>query len=910
MADERTVLLAELFKCAIDRPADQRCAFLDGACGDDLELRREVESLLQFNAGNQFLEKPAIDIAIESLFHTALKPGQAIGHYKIVSKIGSGGMGEVYLAHDEKLNRRVALKLVRFGIGTEGTARYFRREAQILASLNHHNIAQLYGAEITSDGFSFLVMEYIEGVRIDSYCDESRLPIHDRLEMFRRVCGAVHYAHQRLIIHRDIKPANILITNEGEPKLLDFGIAKLARGGDAVVAEAHFPAAIAPQPTSSRTGEQTMTLAAAMTPEYASPEQVRGETMTTASDVYSLGVILYELVTGQRPYRLTGQNPAELVRAITEQEPSRPSTAIGLSYGSSKSQIVKPKLLRGDLDNIVLKAMRKEPQRRYASAEQLGEDIRRYLEGLPVIARRDTFAYRAGKFIGRHKVAVAAMITVMVSLIVGIISTAWQAHVAQIERIRAENRSAALHKLATEFLFELHDSIEKYPGSTPARKRLVEVALQTLDNLAKESPNDAALQQDLAAAYLKVGDVQGRPGFPNLGDTAGALVSYRKSLHTRERLAPSASMTVEERRELATNYDRIGDTLRLAGDAGNALASYRSGFNVRQELIKNWPTNTDVQGDLAKSYERIGDTLAQMGQRQEALDQERQALALNQKVFAATPDNADAKRSLFIGFVKMGDRLRGTSNEQEALKRYRDALTLAKQLADAAPENARAQRELSVCYEKIGNSLAALKQPDQAITQYRESLLIRERLARADEKNAEAQRDLSSAYAKVADILMSGGKLDEGLADSRKALAIDEGLSQLNSGNMQSRQDVADDYARIGELLSRQEALADALSAYTNAMKLRKEVCEKDRENTDAMRDLASSYAKLGDLTAGLGSRSQTGDSRRYLDEAKQWYQNAITILTALQARTASNKGDADELDRIRKELASLAPTR
>src|SRR5215470_3630867 len=260
MSDQRTILAAGLFKRALDHPAEQRAAFLEQACGENLALRYEVESLLKFNTeGDGFLEQPAVEIAVKSFLHGALKPDQRIGSYKIVSQLGSGGMGEVYLAHDEKLNRRVALKLVRFGIGAEETGRHFRREAQILASLNHPNIAQLYGAEITPDGFSFLVMEYIEGVRIDKYCDDNHLLIRDRLEMFRRVCSAVHYAHQRLVIHRDIKPANILITAEGEPKLLDFGIAKLL------------------DPETSTAGDQTMIFAAAMTPEYASPEQVRGE---------------------------------------------------------------------------------------------------------------------------------------------------------------------------------------------------------------------------------------------------------------------------------------------------------------------------------------------------------------------------------------------------------------------------------------------------------------------------------------------------------------------------------------------------------------------------------------------------------------------------------------------------------
>jgi serine/threonine protein kinase len=428
VADERTVVAADLFKRAIDRPAEQRAAFLDQTCGEDLELRREVESLLKFNE-DESLEQPAVEIALKSFLREALKADQRIGTYKIVSRIGSGGMGEVYLAHDEKLNRWVALKLVRFGMGGEETSRHFVREAQILASLNHRNIAQLYGAEITADGLSFLVMEYVEGIRIDKYCNDNHLAIRDRLAMFRRACGAVHYAHQRLVIHRDIKPANILITKEGEPKLLDFGIAKLLDS------------------ETTMASQQTMTFAAAMTPEYASPEQVRGELMTTASDIYSLGVLPYELLTGQRLYCIKGRNPAEIARAITEQEPARPSTAVARSGTNSK-------LLKGDLDNIVLKAMRKQPQRRYASAEQFSEDITRHLSNVPVVARGDTRGYRTAKFVQRHKAGVAAAALVFVSLTGGIATTLWQAHIARQERDRSRIEQAKAARI-NAFLQEM-----------------------------------------------------------------------------------------------------------------------------------------------------------------------------------------------------------------------------------------------------------------------------------------------------------------------------------------------------------------------------------------------------------------------------------------------------------------------
>src|SRR6266568_1726774 len=276
-------------------------------------------------------------------------------------------MGEVYLAHDPELDRKVAIKLIKSHLKTKELLRRFRNERQILANLQHPNIARLFEAGANADGLPFFVMEYVEGKPIDQYANEQQLSLTDRLKLFRTVCSAITCAHQNLVIHRDIKPNNILVTANGEPKLLDFGIAKLLHETDSQ--------------------EATLTMFHAMTPEYASPEQVKGEAITTASDVYSLGVLLYELLTGRRPYKLKRLTTDEITKAICEQEPAKPSASI-------RNQ----KSLRGDLDNIVLKALRKEPQRRYASVEQFSEDIRRHLEGLPVIARKDTVAYRTSKF--------------------------------------------------------------------------------------------------------------------------------------------------------------------------------------------------------------------------------------------------------------------------------------------------------------------------------------------------------------------------------------------------------------------------------------------------------------------------------------------------------------------------------
>ncbi|MEY2577742.1 MAG: eukaryotic-like serine/threonine-protein kinase [Verrucomicrobiota bacterium] len=413
---EQAQLVAEIVEAALERDAADWPSFLDESCGDNLSLRKEVESLLGYQKeAKDFIEAPAYVSAAGSLAEKSgeLGPGDVLGEYKILSLLGEGGMGEVYLAEDSNLHRQVAIKLVKAGFGRANLLRHFQREERILAALTHPNIARLYGGAVSETGIPYFVMEYIEGERLDRYCETRELKLPERLQLFRKICSAVSYAHQHLVIHRDIKPANIRVTPEGEPKLLDFGIAKLI------------------DPQSESLAEATMTLQRIMTPEYASPEQVRGEEVTTATDIYSLGVVLYELLAGRRPYHINTRSPDEVARAITGKEPPRPSAAI-VRGGKLKDRTQR--LLRGDLDNIVLMAMRKEPARRYASVAQFSEDIRRHLGGLPVVARKDTMSYRSAKFVRRHRVGVAAATLVATAIIVGLIAALWEARQARAQR--------------------------------------------------------------------------------------------------------------------------------------------------------------------------------------------------------------------------------------------------------------------------------------------------------------------------------------------------------------------------------------------------------------------------------------------------------------------------------------------
>jgi serine/threonine-protein kinase len=632
--ESNSLRLAELVKTAVELAPESRAAFLDEECYFDPAMRAEIETLLQQEEGlSEFIKEPALNFVAESLLgRGALSPGEIISHYDIISLIGSGGMGEVYLAHDRQLDRKVALKLVRRVLASDEMLRHFKREEHLLASLNHPNIAQLYGSGVTSDEVPFFVMEYIEGARLDHYCDEQKLSIPERLQLFRKICSAVSYAHQHLVIHRDVKPANIRVTAEGEPKLLDFGIAKLL-GDETAVAE------------------QTMTLAGVMTAEYASPEQVRGESMTTASDVYSLGVVLYELLTGQSPYRTTTNRPDEIMRAITDQAPERPSTAMSRSQSDSsdnpRSAIRNPKSLRGDLDNIVLMAMRKEPSRRYSSVGQFSADIQRHLDGLPVVARKDTFTYRASKFIRRHRVAVAAAFLISISLVGGMITTTWQAQAARHEKAKAEDVKNALVRMlnySNPIVFSPQNN-----GQKTVKEILDETAKQLENGEFSDQPEiKVELEQIIAECYYGQGNyalaskynqeyldlhrkLYGENDIKTLAASeqrAFMLFSEGKLAESEEHYRKILPLMRNEKRKgnikaenLAHALDNFGYLRRTQGDSKEAELSFRESLALSSQMPK------ESLYIIGPTRSTLASTLADQGRFEEALQTAREAVA-------------------------------------------------------------------------------------------------------------------------------------------------------------------------------------------------------------------------------------------------------------------------------------------
>jgi serine/threonine protein kinase len=700
--------------------------------------------------------------AEDDVTRTGLSPelaGPRIGPYTLVRELGSGGMGTVYLAVriDEGFQKRVAIKVLKRGMDSDSIVHRFRTERQILANLQHPFIASLLDGGTTPDGLPYFAMEYVEGERIVEYCDSRGLDTSARLDLFTKVCLAVQYAHQNLVIHRDIKPANVLVTADGTPKLLDFGIAKLLNPDSA-----------------GETLAFTVAGPHMMTPEYASPEQVRGETVTTATDVYSLGVLLYELLTGRRPYRLESRTPAEIARVVCNSVPVPPSTAItqmldaaSESSGSAnaptgpadsgpadRSRSDAERLRRrlaGDLDNIVLKALSKEPARRYASVDQFSEDVRRHMAGLPVIARKDTFGYRAAKFVRRNRLAVGAAVLVFLALLAGVVGTAWQAQVARRERLRAEGRFNDVRQLANASLFELHDAIQDLPGSTPARQLLVAKGLEYLDKLAQDA-NSPELQRELARGYVKVGDVQGRPLNPNLGDTPGALASYRKAVGLYESLQV-AHGDAAVRRELATAYTRLSEALSASGDTGEALAFARKGLALQRETADasaggDSAVPPDVRRELAANYSRVGDLLSATGDTKGAIEHRRMSLAIMQTLAATAPDDLANMRQLGVAYHKLGNSLGNpnypnigdTSGALEHLNQAGDILGKA---SAAHPANAALKRNVAIVNSNKADVLLALERRDEALARQREALAVFSELAGADPSNATAWNDVA-----------------------------------------------------------------------------------------------------------------------------------------------------------------------
>jgi len=851
--------IKDLVDSVLEIPAEQRAAYLDVYCSDPL-IRRSVEALIEsYEESSTFFCEPAI---VDHIQAETGWVGRRVGPYKILEEIGAGGMGVVYCGAraDDEYSQRVAIKVVGGIFASRTHLERFRTERQILADLNHPNIARLLDGGTTPEGLPFLVMEFIEGTPINKYCDDHQLSLRKMLELFLHVCSAVQYAHQNLVVHRDLKPGNILVNSDGTPKLLDFGIAKILQ----------------PIEQEETTGsERTIAASRVMTPEYASPEQLKGGPVTTASDVYSLGVVLYALLTGSWPYVAESNTPDDIARAVKEQDPRKPSSAI---VRSSKEPRVltetKPegpvpaeslahlkKDLDGDLDAIALKALERNVSLRYSSVEQFSDDIRRFLNGQPVQARLPTLRYRAAKFIHRNGLVVFAATAIAIASIVAVGWIVRAERIATRERSRAEQRFNDVRTLANSLIFDIHDSIKDLPGSTPARKTIVDRALKYLDSLSREASGDPSLQRELATAYERVGDVQGNPYFANLGDTAGALASYRHAVIIREALVKSDAANTADKWSLYGNYIAIAASSEARHDYPEALANARKAAVISEALLPQ--TQDPATRDRgAGAYYYLGNILFETGDYDGALESFQKAVAILKTIH---PRTTTAQTHLAGDYSGIARVLIWQKQFGQAIEAQRDATALLESLSGANPTNATLRNFLADSCQFLGADLKDNGNSEEGLQYLRRAEDIYQTSWKADPDNVLVPYRLAYTNISIGQILLKQGHSSQALQNLERSVVLLQALVKAHPDNGFDNQGLADAYAELGKAYKQFASNPTALT--------------KDKlQNWERAR---ANYQKCQAVLVNAQSRGITGE-RKNLD-----FTNAAEEIAACDAAIA-----------------------
>jgi eukaryotic-like serine/threonine-protein kinase len=897
-----------IFAAALERPTVERLEMLDAECAGDADLQREVKQLLAADAQiGSFLERPAGEIL--GLVPPPDDTGR-VGPYRLVRSLGSGGMGTVYLGQrdDEQYERLVAVKVLRWGLDTPEARLQFLGERQILARLEHPNIARLYDGGTTAEGRPYLVMELVDGLPVDRYCELHRLTVDRRLDLFRRICGAVEYAHQNLLVHGDLKPGNILVTEKGEPKLLDFGIAKRLEAEDRE-GGVRIDGSDRGDPGVGRDASHTLTLAALrfMTPLYASPEQVAGKAITTASDVYSLGVLLYELLAGRLPYRLADGSDGAVETAIVEQEPEPPSQAlfhprlselaaepspetIAAACGTNPRALARR--LRGDLDRILLRALHKDPQSRYASVALLRQDVESHLAHRPVAARPNTL-YQAGKLVRRNRTAAAAA---AMALLLGI---GLLANFIVLERRVAKERDKARYTLSflvdtfkqadpyargarltaqqildegasrvsrelngqPDVQAELMDSIGvvalglgRYDKAQPLLERSLElrrrlfgpeslpvaVSLEHLgllkQQLSERAAADALLRQALALKRRLLGDrdLAVAKTLNELGDVVAGEVHYAdaEKLH-REALAIASEKEGAVGPTVAASILGLGKRKKDLGDPEAAESLYRQGLEIERRALGSQAPQ------LYRDRTTLADILTDAGKYQAAETLLRQSLEVQQRILGREhPDVVITLNDLGLASQRLG-------RFQEATALYRQALQIARR--QFGPTH----WQVAAILCNLGSSLAGLDVPDkirEGIPFYEEALAIR--------RQTLGDRDplVAQMYLLIAEAYRMLHEADKALPLAKKSLEIveqSEGPNHLHAAY--ALREIGSEYLYLGRYAEAEPYLRRALDI-------------RRRELPAGNPDVAKAKMSLGDC---LTSLHRYAESRILLEEAE-----------------------------------------
>ena len=831
--------LRDLFSAASEMTVEERERFLDENYADRPELRRAVEQLLHADEEaqtNPIWRFPALDTEARRTAADHRAPLERLGAYRILNRIGAGGMGVVYLAESDYdgVSKQVAIKAMPYAFDDE-MVRRFQRERRILASLEHPNIARMLDAGTTPEGVLYLVMEYVDGTPLTRHVSDRNLGQDARLNLFRTVCGAVAYAHRNLIVHRDLKPGNILVTPEGVPKLLDFGIARLL---DEPGAEA--------------------TRVNLITPGYASPEQLAGGAITTASDIYSLGVILFELLTGEKP---DGR-----------------------------------RRLEGDLDNVVSMALREEPERRYSSAADLAEDVRRVMERYPVRARPDTLGYRMRRFVSRRPVELA--VTIALAAALGI-----AAAVAAEQYREAGRRFNDVRTIANSFLFDVYDSIGAFPGSTKTRMVIAQRAQQYLDVLARDRSSDPALRSELAAAYLRLGAILGAPDRPNLGDMDGALANYRKAAGLLEGLGAERPDDAAVLRELGEIYGLEGRIAIRQHLLKDALAAQEQAVRalVRVAALRATPGNAlpsliNARISLALAHVEVGSEqidLAQLiageGLAAQAKSDAAQLLAQNpsdESLLILSLRACETLAYLESSIARITDageyRLRSARHFQEEL-------VFAQTLSSRNPEKHR--RGLADALSDMSDGWLRIGEAGRAEAAARESLRLFGQIAAADPNNTEATLDVIWTQCKLGNALAAEGRRAEAVAQFESFLAREEQQHEVHK-NRATLVEVLDTRNELAALFLAQGRREAAIAQYrVNIEALR------GSSRPAEMLNLALDYGLLGDALAPKDRL-----------QATVCYREAVVLWDKLRQAHQVPVRDAGKWDELQRNLRIPPP--
>jgi len=745
---------------ALEVSPETREQFVTHLCDGDFALRREVQEFLALGQrADDLLPEAGVENLISADADAAYSLPARAGPYRLIREIGRGGMGVVCLARrdDGEYDRLVALKLIGSSVHPAKFAKLFWRERQILAQLDHPNIAMLLDGGTTDTGQPYYAMEFVDGEPLDKYCQRHALNLRSKLELFLSICSAVSYAHRCLIIHRDLKPKNVLVTQDGIPKLLDFGVAKML---------------------SDEAQPETMT-ETPLTPLYASPEQIRGEPLTVATDIYSLGVLLYELLSEQHPYGKREGTAAAFQAILAEAPiPLRQQTA-GIP---------------ADLENIVMMALRKERERRYATVDALWKDVRDFLDGFPVQAAPDTFVYRFSKFTKRNRWAVTAASLALLGMTVsGIII--WR------EKQQAEMRFQQVRQLAHSVVFELHDAIEDLPGSSRARELLITRGLGYLDALEKSRGHDPALTFELAQAYMKIAAAQGDLEQANVGDREGASASYSKAraLLIDLRRQDSANRDVERSLALVDNDIAV---LSPKANVPGALDIRKEAVSLFQDIARTARTSSGSGGlkDLALAHFYLAFAETEQQKFQKALPLWDQALAEYTRIQQIENNSLGAQRNVALTekriagvYYALGDYADFTAHDRKAIQLDEGRLA-------AEPQSPTARMDLSFDLVQLGWCLHELRDEKQAIDDLNRAILLRRQVASADPHDFRAQSELEAVLRITGVVRSQAGFLDEALGFEQQAAAVGASLHRRDPKNMEETVNFALDSFELGDV--------------------------------------------------------------------------------------------------------------